>query len=160
MKKRYEKQVICEEASFIPAIFSGDGKGKRGFQYNGILFERLVGRHLWSIFGEQVLSNVWFSYMDKYQGEGVCSTDHLIVDMVGGVVTIVECKLTHTPTAWKQLNNLYRPVVERAFPGFKVRGLEVCKNFERACEYPVKAILVHGWDDNFEGFDNVMVYHG
>jgi len=41
---------------------------------------------------------------------------------IGDVMWLVEMKFTHTQDAWHQLWNIYGPLVEAAFKGYRLRG--------------------------------------
>jgi hypothetical protein len=156
-RSRFRSASGCAEVWFAEPPAFTKGKKPRGSKRAGYTFERKVGELLYKKFGDKVWSNVWIGYEDVVFGERVCSPDHLIVDVEKGWITIVECKLSHTKDAWRQINDVYWHVVRSLFPGFKVRGIEVCKNFEMSAEYPVRPRIVCGWDEYFEGGDNVMV---
>lgn len=155
---RYRPVRGCEDAHFVkPPAFTLN-KRPRGSKREGHRFERRVGEELDKLFDGKVVSNAWIAFDDVSFGERVCSPDHLIIDVVRGIVTVVECKLTHTKDAWKQINDVYMPVIKSMFPGFMVRGIEVCKNFEQGKDYPVDPVIITGWGKVFAGGDNVMVW--
>lgn len=154
---RYRSADACVDARFaMPPAFT-KGCKLRGSKRAGITYETRVGDALYEKFGDMVWGNIWIGYSDLVYGERVCSPDFVIVDVVKGIITIVECKLSHTADAWRQINDVYFPVVRNLFPGFEVRGIEVCKNFEMSRDYPVRPNIVTNWNQWFEGGDNVMV---
>lgn len=65
----------------------------------------------------------WWKFQDA-NGQGFCQTDFLLerVDFV----LVLECKHTWTPEGHSQLEQLYRPVVERAL-GKPMLGVQVCR---------------------------------
>lgn len=155
-RRRFRKVHNCEEARFVrPPAYAVERKW-RGSKRAGILFERKVGEKLDELYPNMVLHNCWVEYYDSIYGVRTCSPDHLIVDVEEGVVTIVECKLSHTRDAWEQINNVYKPVVEKLLPGFVVRGIEVCKHFTSGIPYP-DICIVSDWDGVPHGCGNVMV---
>lgn len=156
-ESRFRSARGCTEAWFAqPPAFTRKQR-LRGSQRAGLTFEKKVGEMLSEKFGDRVIADCWIGYDDMVFGERICSPDYLVIDVVRGLITIVECKLTHTKDAWRQINDVYFPVVARLFPGFDIRGIEVCKNFEMSREYPVRPNIVTNWKQWFEGGDNVMV---
>ena len=131
----------------------------RGVRRAGITFERKVGEILERRFGGMVIPGAWIDYLDIALGRRSCQPDYLVVDVRAGKITIVECKLSHTHHAWQQLNDVYKPVIEFLFPGFKVRGIEICKNFSRSTYYPVTPNIVSDFSQDYSGGDNVMVIY-
>lgn len=57
-------------------------------------------------------------------------------------LTIIEIKLRHSIDAWAQLFNLYVPVVSLAFPGWKIKVLEICKWYDPDVKLPIKPFMV------------------
>jgi hypothetical protein len=66
----------------------------------------------------------WFRFVDE-KGMGVCQTDILVETPVG--VAILESKYTWTEGGHTQIDKLYVPVVEKAYPGVPAFGIVVCK---------------------------------
>lgn len=156
-RSRFRPNSEIVSAEFVARPAFVEGQRYRGVRRAGITFERKVGGVLEKLFGYMVIPGAWIAYRDLLNGDRTCSPDYLIVDVIRGVITIVECKLTHTHHAWLQLNDVYYPVIEHLFPGFDVRGVEVCKNFERSIDYPVTPNIVTDLRGKFVGGDNVCV---
>lgn len=155
---RFRPAIACTKAWFtLPPAFT-KGKRPRGSKRLGYNFERRVGEELEKLFPGKVVSNAWIGYDDFSFGERICSPDHMIIDVEKGEIIIVECKLTHTQDAWKQLNDVYYFVVAMLFPGFKIHGIEVCKNYEASKDYPVVPNIISRWSESIVGGDNVMVW--
>lgn len=156
-KTRFRHVLGCDDVRFsVPPDFTKN-KRPRGSRRAGLSFERGVGEVLEWEFGDMVLHSPWISYKDVRYGKRVCCPDFLVVDVIKGIVTVVECKLSHVKDAWVQINKVYKPVVEKLFPGFRVRGIEICKNFEVCKPYPAEPVIVMRLRQEFSGGDNVMV---
>lgn len=93
--------------------------GLYGTKSQGLAYEKKVSKAF-----PLAKRNLWFGFQDA-NGNGICSTD-LVLDL-GSEVLIIECKLTDTPKAVAQLQELYIPVVEKAW-GHKARGVVIAKN--------------------------------
>ena len=86
-------------------------------------YERRIREELDSLF-PGVVHEQWFEYVDD-NGIGYCQSDHFIVlDTVG---IVFETKLTQVAEAVRQINLLYRPVLEFHY-GLPFIGVQVCKN--------------------------------
>ena len=155
-KNRYAHKVSVQKAWFEKPSSLADTSGHRGSRRAGITFEKNMGSFLRKKFKGKVLSNVWIGY-ESFGEVRVCSPDHLIIDVESGFITIVECKLTHIGTAYYQMVNLYLPVLKALFPGFELRGIEFCKNFDRSVSYPVGINLVRELRSTWSGFNNVHI---
>lgn len=90
----------------------------RGKKAHGVRYEKALAKHLGFARHGQ-----WYQFIDR-NGHGYCQTDLLIE--FPELVLVLEAKYTWTPQGHFQLEQLYRPVVERAF-GKPMRGLVVCK---------------------------------
>jgi hypothetical protein len=64
------------------------------------------------------------------------------IHLLDGVLTIIEIKLRHTADAWYQLNDLYRPIVARAYPSLHINMLEICRHYDRSVRLPFKPLIV------------------
>lgn len=103
----------CERPKCIP-------KGRpRGRKAAGLRYERQLAKAL-----PEAKHGQWFEFEDV-NGRGYCQTD-LLLHLGGWGIAILECKYTWTLEAQRQLDLLYRPVVERAFM-LPVRCVVVCK---------------------------------
>jgi hypothetical protein len=67
-----------------------------------------------------------------------CQPDCLVVDSVNKKLTIIECKLSHTPDSWKQIRQLYEPVLKciPEFRGYSFAAIEMCKWFDPHKGFP------------------------
>lgn len=94
----------------------------RGRKAAGLRYERELAKAL-----PKALHGQWFRFEDRI-GRGHCQTDLLLETYWGWCV--LEAKYTWTEAGHRQIDQLYRPVVERAMkrPTF---GLVVCKVLTR-----------------------------
>lgn len=125
--------------------------GRTWAQKAGLRYERKALLHLASQHPNFIdhLPFVYISEGDRKTAipDGICfakDLDHL---------TIIEIKLKHTDEAWHQLNLLYLPVVQRAFPSHKIKLLEVVRWYEPTTELPGKTLQVIDAGMHFESSD-------
>lgn len=55
-------------------------------------------------------------------------------------IILLEAKLTETPAAWEQLHFLYRPLLQRVFPGVPVVSAQVCNTLARGREETIPVV--------------------
>lgn len=91
----------------------------RGAKGLGLRYERELGKAL----GPGWQAGQWFEFMDQ-NGHGYCQVDFLQRTSFG--TAVLEAKLTWLPEAHLQLEQLYRPVVERCW-GLPMVGVVVAK---------------------------------
>lgn len=105
----------CLRPSFIPLQ-----KSRKGSKGAGLRYEKLVAKAIPnSVLGQ------WFHYIDA-NGAGWCQPDVLVLGRKR--VLVLECKLTLTSEAFRQLQLLYFPVLRQAYPEREIIGGVVCKN--------------------------------
>ena len=104
----------------------------KGRRRKGLLYEQKVKEHLAAEYGNSFCPGPWLKFGPP---ERWCQPDGLII-LPNEKLAIVEIKLQHTAQAWWQLFQLYEPVVERAYPEFRVRCVEVVKWFDPATHCP------------------------
>ena len=106
-------------ARVLPARPNGIPASRpRGAKAQGLRYERALAANLPSATHGQ-----WFEFCDV-NGHGFCQVDLLLPR--GEVLVVLEVKYTWTWEAYRQLEELYLPVVEMALGG-AVIGLQVCK---------------------------------
>jgi len=91
----------------------------RGVRSLGLRFERQLAAAL-----PEANHGQWFEYEDD-NGKGYCQTD-LIISFEDHLA-VLECKLSNVESAYRQLNELYLPVVRRAY-GRRVAGIVVTRH--------------------------------
>lgn len=89
----------------------------------------------------RVLCNPWVLYHSVGNSPSAiqfCQPDCLVIDDTRKKVTIIECKLSHTPDSWKQVRQLYEPVLRRVpdFANHSFAAVEVCKWFDPHKGFP------------------------
>lgn len=85
------------------------------------------------------LCNPWIMFRSKRDvsnAASFCQPDCLVISKNSTQVIIVEIKLSHTADSWKQLRQLYEPVVRHLYPNSKIALLEVCKWFDPHTNFP------------------------
>lgn len=128
---RKKKEILHAYPMFMhwnPIFVPKKVKGKKA---EGLRFEQQVLR-VYEATIPHFVSALPFRYSISNQSV-FCIPDGLI--LYKNELILVEVKLTHTPQAWFQLQNLYFPVVEKAL-GRKVRGVEVVKWFHPEVRFP------------------------
>ena len=113
-------------------------------QRQGLKYEASVHQKLEQTFELSYFPGVWF----KYEGPGddirYCQVDGLIVSSSRRCITLVECKYSHTPDAYWQMENLYVPVLRawlRDAGEWSISTVEVVKWFDPATACPRKPVL-------------------
>ncbi len=90
------------------------------------------------------LKSPWLQYIDA-QGLRFCQPDLLL--FYKDIIVLCEIKLSHTANAYFQLEGLYRPVVERLFPGYTVLSLEITRSFDPGIRFPEEFFLYFSMED-------------
>ncbi len=98
------------------------------------------------------LENCTFNPAFRFKPEGgpseLAIPDALAFSSKGDILTIVEIKVTHTNQAYRQLNNLYLPIIRAAFPQITcINLLEMCKNYDPTVRLPGHIRIVERLDD-------------
>ena len=95
----------------------------RGTKALGLRYERSLAKYL-----PGATHGQWIEFADR-NGPGFCQPDFLL-NFRPRCMVVLECKLSWTFDAVEQLDNLYRPVVEKVF-GLPAVGVVVTKNLVR-----------------------------
>lgn len=90
----------------------------RGVKAKGLRYERALAKVIPS-----AKHGLWFNFVDR-NGPGFCSPDFIIEGH--SFVAVLECKLTDTDEARKQIRALYTPILEK-FYSKPVLGVVVAK---------------------------------
>ena len=108
-------------------------------QIRGLRYQRKVEKEVSRLFPGLVSIGPWFRYKveDKVR---LCQPDLIL--KFDGHICIVEIKYTTTAKAWQQLNEVYRPVVEKAFRQQVTMAL-ITRMFDPAVKFPVEVTLLH-----------------
>lgn len=116
-------------------------------QKQGLRYEKRVQEHLRELClktvpaldGWKCLCNQWLLYRSRHMDAtalAVCQPDCLLINHDRKKVIIAECKLSHTGDSWKQLRQLYEPVVRKIFPSSEISLIEICKWFDPHSPFP------------------------
>lgn len=130
-------------------------------QAAGIRYEKLALSHLVELVPlvPHPAFKFFASGFDQY-----AIPDAIVVDAAERILTIIEIKIRHTSDACFQLNNLYKPIVQKAFPHMLVNLLEVCKSFDAEVSLPQHFKLVqdpvHFTKSYQSGVLGIYVYSG
>jgi len=124
-------------------------KATRGAKGAGHRFEAKVSSWLEENY-DWYISSLAFSFSTEYAFKTICIPDGLFFNRRKRTITICEMKLRHTFDSWYQLKFLYGPVVKKAFPGWQIRKLEICKTYEPGLEFPEPFVIVQ----EFEKFNS------
>lgn len=103
-------------------------------------YERKLGKKLDRLLktgklSGQLFYDHWFHFEDD-NGEGWAQPDYFILSPHR--VICFEAKLSQTPEAWRQLNDLYQPLLEFAFKR-PVIAVQVCKNLRERDETIIRS---------------------
>jgi hypothetical protein len=107
----------------------------QGPQLKGIRYEKSFGKSLTKRQGAGAFPGTlclgqWFRYADT-GGNGCAQPDAYIVGDSG--ILLFECKLSYTPAAWPQLEELYKPILEFHYE-LPVACIQVCRNVSALAE--------------------------
>jgi hypothetical protein len=114
----------------------------------GVRYEEKVHRRLLATWGfENYFPSQWFAFGD---GRKVYyfQTDGLLLLSNPLRLAVVEVKYQHTPDAYWQLEEYYRPLLAMAFAksGRQLVTVEVCKWFDPATSFPRPVRLIDSLD--------------
>jgi len=101
----------------------------------GIRYERKAQLYLAQRYGGSYMPSPWlcFSTLGDVRW---CQPDGLLVYPKLRRVVVVEIKYSHTARAWWQVRKLYIPVLEKLFPGYDFRAVELVKWFDPDVTFP------------------------
>jgi hypothetical protein len=103
-----------------------NAKGRTPAQKSGLRYEKKVAERLEASFGVRFQREPCYRY-ETLSGGGRCYPDGVIC--FGDRLLIVEIKLSHCLRAWKQLRQLYQPVVALAH-GLPVEVAEISRSYD------------------------------
>lgn len=102
----------------------------------GIAYEKKILTALDLILPGEFLRQPTFRFNNGRPVDEIAIPDG--IHLFDNVLTIIEIKLRHTADAWYQLNDLYRPVIARAYPHLHINLLEICRHYDRTVRLPSK----------------------
>lgn len=99
----------------------------RGKKAAGLRYERLLGEEL-ARRGLEFEHGPWIEFEDSH-GRGFAQPDFLVFGE--GHWTLLEAKLSQTPTAFAQLFGLYLPLLCLLHPQVQIVPVQVCRNLRQ-----------------------------
>lgn len=106
-------------------------RGMTASQRAGRRFENKVAKKIESLLGGRFLFSrgQWISFQDE-NGFGMAQPDIYLRDEER--IILLEVKLTQTATAWRQMEELYVPLLHMVFPGaWRVCTVQVCSRIKK-----------------------------
>lgn len=151
-KKRRIKGELIHAKQIPRPPFTKNNKLK-GLPAAGLRFQTKVDKYLSARMGDEFYPSPWYRFTDS-NGTGMCSPDFLIIpEELDLPIVVGECKLTVTPNARKELENLYLPIVRFLYPGRIVRGAQVASNMRHDWVGP----LTEDWNSLYEGYEFITL---
>lgn len=117
---------------------------RRGRKADGIRYEKRVHGYLARRFGWMYLASPWLRFLSAdAERWRWCQPDGLIIDPLGGRITLVEVKFQHTSDAWWQTRELYLPVLKVILPPalWSYSVVEVTRWYDPAVKVPDRVVL-------------------
>ena len=147
-KKKRQKIIGLQSAEILeerPSIIPSQSSVSRA-QRAGHLYEARVAEYFKALYGG-VVHGAWIRYVDRY-GSGYCQPD-IIIAKPSAPLVVVECKLTATKGAYKQLRDMYLPCVAKIYGVDKkdIKLVQVCKNLTKRF---AKEFMIDTLDEMFE----------
>jgi hypothetical protein len=130
-------------AEHLPAILQKPRRAK-GARQRGLVYERKATAYLYGRYLENYLALPWLEY--RLHGEGrlqYAQPDGLLIDPIGGYITVVEIKYQHTVEAYWQTLGKYVPILSKIFPTalWKFKVVEVVKWYDPFVKFPAEVKL-------------------
>lgn len=97
-------------------------------QRAGLRYETKAFLHLIFRLDHEVMCHPAFKFSNHTH-----LTEYAIPDAIyisKNTLTIFEIKLRHTADAWHQLNKLYLPILQKAYPAMHINLCEVCRYYD------------------------------
>jgi hypothetical protein len=110
-------------------------RGTTAARRAGIAYEKRVLKFLEREFSSRLRRSPAIGFYDD-AGKRLAIPDALLY-LDSDRIAILEIKISHRSDSFFQLNNLYRPLIERLVrPGVKVSCVEICRSFDPSVAYP------------------------
>lgn len=149
MRDNFKPAGEVRWASFAanpPSFISTNPPSLTKTQKSGLRYEKRAQEYLQRLVetssvdhNYSCLSNPWLMYSpvnDNPNAVFFCQPDFICFDNVRNKAIIVEIKLSHTGDSWKQIRQLYEPVLRVIYPGASIAAVEVCKWFDPHTPFP------------------------
>ena len=112
-----------------------------GARQAGLRYERQVNDILLSKYSERYLPAAWFIFKSDNSPRW-CQPDGLLIDIMVGRIIVIEIKHSITDRAWWWLNDLYIPVVRKAFgPAWSLTTVTIVKWFDPKVLLPEPPVM-------------------
>lgn len=143
-----------------PPAFACKSPWLKGVRGRGVKYEAAVQKHLRALYGEFYLPGPWIYFCGADGRLRYCQPDGILFDFQRGRIIICEIKLRHTPQAWYQLYEVYKPVLQKMFPGhlWSIRCMEICKWYDVATAFPAPHQLREHVEDCSADIMGVHIY--
>jgi hypothetical protein len=130
-----------------------------GARAAGLRYERRVHENLLELHAEQYLPAPWFIFRSD-NGPRWCQPDGILININTGYLIVIEIKHSITDRAWWWLNELYVPVVRKAFgPNWRIATSTVVKWFDPAVLLPEKAVMCREVTHALPGQNAVTIWN-
>ena len=145
-KRKVRGKVEFAEQTQQPA-FAKNLKPRTSVQLAGLRYQKKASEYLDARYGDIFLPEPWYRFRDA-NGYRFCAPDVLIIPEDEDVPIILgDCKLTVTKRAKRELEGLYKPVVQFLYPNRHIRPVQIAHNLRRDWE----GDITEDWDELFEG---------
>lgn len=132
--------VTSSRLSNTPPPFLSTRKAT-GARQAGLRYERKITDILLTQYGARYLPSPWFIFQSD-NGPRWCQPDGLLFDIQAGRIWVIEVKHSITDRAWWWLNDLYVPVVRKAFgKDWRLSTVTVVKWFDCKVRLPEEPIM-------------------
>lgn len=132
--------VTTSRLSNTPPPFLSTRKAT-GARAAGLRYERKVQEHLLGKFAERYLPAPWFIFTSD-NGPRWCQPDGILIDIEAGTLLLVEIKHSITERAWWWLNELYAPVVRKAFGvDWRISTVTIVRWFDCKVQLPEPPVM-------------------
>lgn len=130
-----------------------------GARAAGLRYERKVQENLLAKYAERYLPGPWFIFHSD-SGPRWCQPDGLLIDIQAGTILIVEIKNSITDRAWWWLNDLYVPVVRKAFgAGWVLSTVTIVKWFDCKIKLPAHPVMCKDIDNVLAGQNAINIWN-
>lgn len=153
-----------EKPSFIEEK-NGRAKLLTKTQKDGLRYEKRVQEHLLGLLSSNPtfrgLCNPWLMFRlvgDSASSIKFCQPDFLLLSEEARRCIIVEIKLSHTADSWKQLRQLYEPVLTHILPLYSFALVEVCKWLDPHLAFPERFYYEENVFNAQEGKFGIHIY--
>lgn len=114
-------------------------------QREGLRYERRALSYLQELVDKReakdftLLANKWFTFKSEASTDSnprFCQTDGILLNEREKRIILVEVKLQHTNSAWRQVRLLYEPILRVVYPSYSIAAIELCKWLDPHSSFP------------------------